>query len=260
MTLLVNLSGSLAIGLLVPLTEHVSERAPALRPFLVVGFLGGWTTYSTLAVDATLLTKDGDVGTCLAYLAQPSPVGWCSWCSAMGRPSVGATVSSSPTLGLALVVAAAGGAGATGVRLLIHHIGSAAADPLPVGTMMVNASGSLLLGVLTGLSLYHGLGSHVLAVAGVGLCGGYTTWSTASWETIHLVHTGHQTPSRHLHTREPRRLYRRGGGRSWTGRVAVMRTRIIVTGGSPRDPCRFAARQGRQPRKQERRKPVSCAP
>ena len=67
-TLLVNLSGSLAIGLLVPLTEHVSDRAPALRPFLAVGFLGGWTTYSTLAVDATLLTKDGDVGTCLAYV------------------------------------------------------------------------------------------------------------------------------------------------------------------------------------------------
>ena len=68
-TLLVNLSGSAAIGFLLPLTEHVSPRAPALRPFLVVGFLGGWTTYSTLAVDATLLAKDGDLGTCLAYLA-----------------------------------------------------------------------------------------------------------------------------------------------------------------------------------------------
>ena len=67
------------------------------------------------------------------------------------------------------------------------------ADPLPVGTLVVNASGSLLLGLLTGLSLYHGLGSHVLAVVGVGLCGGYTTWSTASWETIHLLRTGHRT-------------------------------------------------------------------
>lgn len=68
-TLTVNLSGSLAIGLLVPLTERVSHRAPTLRPFLLVGVLGGWTTYSTLAVDATLLTKDGDAGTALAYLA-----------------------------------------------------------------------------------------------------------------------------------------------------------------------------------------------
>ena len=52
-----------------------------------------------------------------------------------------------------------------------------------VGTIVVNASGSLLLGILTGLSLYHGLGTHLLAVVGTGLCGGYTTWSTASWET-----------------------------------------------------------------------------
>ena len=101
-------------------------------------------------------------------------------------------MSPSPTLGLALLVAAAGGVGAVLRALLIHHIGLYRADPLPVGTLVVNASGSLVLGVLTGLSLYHGLGSHLLAVAGIGLCGGYTTWSTASWETIHLLHTGHR--------------------------------------------------------------------
>jgi CrcB protein len=68
-TLLINLSGSFAIGLLVPLTEHVAPRASLARPFLVVGFLGGWTTYSTLAVEATLLAKDGDVANFFAYVA-----------------------------------------------------------------------------------------------------------------------------------------------------------------------------------------------
>ena len=68
-TLLINLSGSFPIGLLVPLTEHVAPRAPLARPFLVVGFLGGWTTYSTLAVEATLLAKDGDIANFFAYLA-----------------------------------------------------------------------------------------------------------------------------------------------------------------------------------------------
>jgi CrcB protein len=67
-TLLANLTGSLAIGFLVPLTEHVAARAPLLRPLALIGFLGGWTTYSTLAVEATLLGKNGDVATCLAYL------------------------------------------------------------------------------------------------------------------------------------------------------------------------------------------------
>ena len=99
----------------------------------------------------------------------------------------------SPTLGLALLVAAAGGVGAVLRALLIHHIGLRRADPLPVGTLIVNASGSLVLGLLTGLALYHGLGGRYVAVIGVGLCGGYTTWSTASWETVHLVHTGHRT-------------------------------------------------------------------
>jgi CrcB protein len=68
-TLLVNLSGSFAIGLLIPLTDHVSHLAPVIRPLGIIGFLGGWTTYSTLAVDATLLAKHGDVVTCLVYLA-----------------------------------------------------------------------------------------------------------------------------------------------------------------------------------------------
>jgi CrcB protein len=63
------LTGSLAIGFLVPLTEHIAPRAPLLRPLALIGFLGGWTTYSTLAVEATLLAKNGDVATCLAYLA-----------------------------------------------------------------------------------------------------------------------------------------------------------------------------------------------
>jgi CrcB protein len=67
-TLVVNLSGSLAIGFLVPLTEHLSHRSPSVRPLLMIGFLGGWTTYSTLAVDAMLLGKAGDVATCLGYL------------------------------------------------------------------------------------------------------------------------------------------------------------------------------------------------
>jgi CrcB protein len=67
-TLLVNLTGSLAIGFIIPLTEHAAPRVPFLRPLAVVGFLGGWTTYSTLAVESTLLAKDGDVATSLAYL------------------------------------------------------------------------------------------------------------------------------------------------------------------------------------------------
>jgi CrcB protein len=68
-TLLINLSGSLLVGFLIPISERVGSRAPHVRPFLVVGVLGGWTTYSTLAVDAVRLAQDGHLPSMLAYLA-----------------------------------------------------------------------------------------------------------------------------------------------------------------------------------------------
>jgi CrcB protein len=68
-TLLINLSGSFAIGLLVPLVDRITPRAPLARPLLIVGLLGGWTTYSTLAVEATLLAKGGAIAEFFAYLA-----------------------------------------------------------------------------------------------------------------------------------------------------------------------------------------------
>jgi CrcB protein len=68
-TLVINLSGSLAIGLLLPLTDRLSNRLPQARPFLVVGLLGGWTTFSTLAVDAEQLAQHGHVLTMVTYLA-----------------------------------------------------------------------------------------------------------------------------------------------------------------------------------------------
>jgi fluoride exporter len=68
-TLVINLSGSLAIGLLVPVTEVMAPKLPLARPFIVVGLLGGWTTYSTLAVDAVLLGKGHHLWLSAAYLA-----------------------------------------------------------------------------------------------------------------------------------------------------------------------------------------------
>jgi CrcB protein len=58
-TLLINLSGSLLIGLRLPWTLAVAHRRPLVRPFVVTGILGGWTTYSALATDAATLTKTG---------------------------------------------------------------------------------------------------------------------------------------------------------------------------------------------------------
>ena len=68
-TLVINLSGSLAIGLLVPLVERWMPHHPLPRPFLIVGVLGGWTTYSALAVSAVTLVQNGHAATSVLYLA-----------------------------------------------------------------------------------------------------------------------------------------------------------------------------------------------
>ena len=60
-TLLVNLSGSVLIGLLLPFALAQAARRPLLRPFLITGILGGWTTFSALATDAAQLLKSGHV-------------------------------------------------------------------------------------------------------------------------------------------------------------------------------------------------------
>jgi fluoride exporter len=61
---------------------------------------------------------------------------------------------------------------------------------LPWGTFAINVSGSLLLGFLTGLTIYHGLGPLPKVALGTGFCGAYTTFSTFSYETMRLVEEG----------------------------------------------------------------------
>jgi len=61
-------------------------------------------------------------------------------------------------------------------------------DAFPVGILVINVTGSGLLGLLTGLGTL--VAPDWLAVLGIGLLGGYTTFSTVSVETIQLVRRG----------------------------------------------------------------------
>lgn len=61
-TLLVNVSGSFAIGLLAALAEPGGRRfiSPSGRQFLMYGVCGGYTTFSSFSVQTLELLRDGD--------------------------------------------------------------------------------------------------------------------------------------------------------------------------------------------------------
>ncbi len=91
----------------------------------------------------------------------------------------------SPTVVLLMI--AAGGLGAVSRFVVDGAIRSRSGSSYPLGTLMINISGSLMLGLLTGLTLGHLLPDTVRLVVGTGFLGGYTTFSTASFETVRLV-------------------------------------------------------------------------
>jgi CrcB protein len=60
----------------------------------------------------------------------------------------------------------------------------------PWGTFLVNVSGSLVLGLLTGAVTAGAAGSGLQLLLGTGLCGALTTYSTFSYETLRLAQDG----------------------------------------------------------------------
>ncbi|MEW1658404.1 CrcB family protein [Streptomyces sp. NPDC093707] len=68
-TLLANVVGCALMGVLMVLITEVWTAHRLLRPFLGTGVLGGFTTFSTYAVDIQRLTGAGRLPLALAYLA-----------------------------------------------------------------------------------------------------------------------------------------------------------------------------------------------
>lgn len=100
---------------------------------------------------------------------------------------------------MALAVAASAFVGAILRYLVDHAVRRRTGAGLPWGTLVVNVTGSLASGFLVGLALHHGLADTPRTVVGTGFLGAYTTFSTFSSETIHLIEGG-ATRQALLHT------------------------------------------------------------
>jgi len=91
--------------------------------------------------------------------------------------------------GLEIVALIVGGGLGAGARYVVDGVvmrGRRGA--FPVGVLLVNVSGSFLLGLLTALAAV--IGPVWLTIAGVGVLGGFTTFSTVSVETVLLARAG----------------------------------------------------------------------
>jgi fluoride exporter len=67
-TFTINVTGSFAIGLLSVLLARWLPH-PHLRLLVVVGFLGGYTTFSSFSFESLALWERGEWGLCVAYMA-----------------------------------------------------------------------------------------------------------------------------------------------------------------------------------------------
>jgi fluoride exporter len=102
---------------------------------------------------------------------------------------------------ITLLVSISGGLGAA-ARLIIDGLitsrlasGTRDGQPdrlssFPVGTTVINVTGSLLLGLAFGLSQHELITQRWELIIGTGFLGGFTTFSTASLETVRLLGRG----------------------------------------------------------------------
>ncbi len=64
----VNITGGLAMGLIVELSALKLSMSPEMRAFLTTGVLGGYTTFSTFSLDSVLLIERGDYASAIVYV------------------------------------------------------------------------------------------------------------------------------------------------------------------------------------------------
>lgn len=89
-----------------------------------------------------------------------------------------------------LAVGAAAAVGAVARYVLDQYVRYRSPGLFPRGTWLINITGSFVLGIVQGLGARHGLPEQAVPIAGVGFCGAYTTFSTFSYELVHLCEKG----------------------------------------------------------------------
>jgi len=92
---------------------------------------------------------------------------------------------------MAWLVALGGALGSVGRFLLGPALQRAFNATFPVGTLFINVVGSLILGFVLGLAAEGvDVRPEARAFIAIGFCGGFTTFSTFSYEAVRLLEDG----------------------------------------------------------------------
>lgn len=89
-----------------------------------------------------------------------------------------------------VAIALAGAAGAVTRFVIDGYVQERHGHRFPWGTFLINCSGSLLLGLLVGLTISGSLSPRTSVVLATGFCGAYTTFSTWGYEAVRLAEGG----------------------------------------------------------------------
>ena len=89
------------------------------------------------------------------------------------------------------IIAGLGGFAGSVLRYLAGKLPLGSTTGFPVNTLLINVLGSFVIGLIAALGAkYSGLDSRLVLFLKVGLCGGFTTFSTFSLETFELIRAG----------------------------------------------------------------------
>lgn len=89
-----------------------------------------------------------------------------------------------------IFVGIAGSLGALSRYVIGRYVAERAGSQFPLGTLIINVTGAFIIGLLFSLAAHKLISTALQTLLATGFLGGYTTFSTMSWEGMQLARGG----------------------------------------------------------------------